>query len=144
MINLGTLKSADLFHDLSDKTLKMIAGFTTTKSLEEGDHVYQLGDDADDLYLLISGRVRFSIGVGNRPGARGSLIVPGNVFGWAALLQEQPRRVATATCLEDSVLYVLPGQKLLNLFDKEKAAGYVVMRRLATMIARDFFAALSV
>jgi len=144
MIDLGALKSTDLFHDLPGKTLKVIAGFTTAKSLEEGDHVYQLGDDANDLYLLISGRVRFSFGVGNRPGAGGSVIVPGNVFGWAALLQEQPRRVATATCLDDSELYVIPGQRLIDLFDKEKAAGYVVMRRLATMIARDFVAALSV
>ncbi|HEX9701602.1 MAG TPA: cyclic nucleotide-binding domain-containing protein [Rhodospirillales bacterium] len=144
MIDLGALKSTDLFHDLPDRTLKTIAGFSSAKSIEEGDHIYQLGDDASDLYLLMSGRVRFSLGVGNRPGASGSLILPGQVFGWAALLQERPRRVATATCLEDSELYVIPGAKLLDLFDREKAAGYVVMRRLATMITRDFSAAMSV
>jgi len=144
MIEPGALKSTDLFHDLPDRTLRTIAGFSSSKFIEEGDHVYQLGDDANDLYLLKSGRIRFSLGVGNRPGASGSLILPGQVFGWAALLQEQPRRVATATCLEDSELYVIPGAKLLALFEKEKAAGYVVMRRLATMITRDFSAALSV
>ena len=144
MITAEALGNTDLFRDLPDQTLETITGFATSTTFEEGDNVYQLGDDADDLYFLDTGRIRFSLGVGNRPEASGSLILPGNVFGWAALLQEQPRRVATASCLEDSTLYVIPGEKILDLFDDEKAAGYLVMRRLATIIAGDFMSALSV
>ena len=144
MITAEALRNTDLFRDLPDQTLETIAGFATSTTFEEGEHVYQLGDDADDLYFLDTGRIRFSLGVGNRPEASGSLILPGNVFGWAALLQEQPRRVATASCLEDSTLYVIPGEKILDLFDDEKAAGYLVMRRLATIIAGDFMSVLSV
>ena len=144
MITAEALGNTDLFRDLPDQTLETITGFATSTTFEEGDNVYQLGDDADDLYFLDTGRIRFSLGVGNRPEASGSLISPGNIFGWAALLQEQPRRVATASCLEDSTLYVIPGEKILDLFDDEKAAGYLVMRRLATIIAGDFMSVLSV
>ena len=144
MISVENLVKTDLFQDLSDQALQAIAGFAAQASFEEGDNIYQLGDDANDLYYLESGRVRFSIGVGNRPDSSGSLILPGKIFGWAALLRGQPRRVATASCLEDSSLYVIPRGKLLELFDQDHAAGYQVMRRLATTIAGDFVSVLSV
>lgn len=144
MTNMGTLKRSDLFQDVPDSTLEIIAGLADTVTFEEGDNIYQLGDDANDLYLLESGRVRFSMGVRNRPEALGSIILPGSVFGWAALLEDQPRRVATASCLEDCTVGVIKGAALLELFDNEKTAGYFVMRRLATMIARDFMSVLSV
>jgi len=144
MVAVENLKNTDLFQDLSDQALQAIAGFAEPAKFEEGDKIYQLGDDANDLYYLETGRMRFSIGVGNRLDGAGSLILPGRVFGWAALLHEQPRRVATASCLEDSTLYVIPREKLLELFDKDHAAGYQVMRRLATTIAGDFVSVLSV
>jgi CRP-like cAMP-binding protein len=144
MAHIGILKNCELFQDLPDGMLQTIAGLARTVKFEEGDNIYQLGDDANDLYLLESGRIRLSMGVGNRPEGSGSVIMPGSVFGWAALLEDQPRRVATASCLEDSALGVIQGARLLALFDKEKTAGYFVMRRLATMIARDFISVLSV
>lgn len=144
MAHIGILKNSELFQDLPDGMLQTIAGLARTVKFEEGDDIYQLGDDAYDLYLLESGRIRLSMGVGNRPEGSGSVIMPGSVFGWAALLEDQPRRVATASCLEDSALGVIQGARLLALFDKEKTAGYFVMRRLATMIARDFISVLSV
>ncbi|MDA0305908.1 MAG: cyclic nucleotide-binding domain-containing protein [Proteobacteria bacterium] len=139
MTHINTLKNSELFQDISDPSLEAISALINTVNVEEGDSVYQLGDDASDLYLLIAGRIRFSLGEGS-----GSVILPGNVFGWAALLGDQPRRVATASCLEDSTLGVISGQALLDHFEADKTMGYFVMRRLATMIASDFMSVLSV
>jgi CRP-like cAMP-binding protein len=143
MPHIRILKNSDMFQDLPDPILRTITGLVRTVNFEEGDNIYQLGDDARDIYLLESGRIRLSIGVGNRPEGSGSVILPGSVFGWAALLEDQPRRVATAVCLDDSTLGVIDGSALLKLFAEEKTAGYFVMRRLATMIARDFVSVLS-
>ena len=144
MLSVENLKKTDLFQDISDQALEAISGLAVEETLEEGDSIYQLGDDADDLYFLETGRVRFSLGVGNRPDGSGFLILPGKLFGWAALLQGNPRRVATASCLEDSTLYVMSREKLFQVFDNDHAAGYEVMRRLATTIAGDFVSVLSV
>jgi CRP-like cAMP-binding protein len=144
MAIVEALRCAELFRDLSHHTLQVIAGFSSPQSIEAGDTVYQLGDDADYLYLLDSGRVRFSLGVGNRPNQSGSIITPGDVFGWTALLRDQPRRVATAACLEDTAVYVIPGIKMLEHFETNSEAGYLTMRRLATIAARNFMSALSV
>jgi CRP-like cAMP-binding protein len=137
------LKQAELFAGLSDSTLRAIAALARSVSYDEGDKVYELGDDATDIYLVDSGCVRFSIGVGNRDGA-GSVMTKGKVFGWAALLENQQRRLATAQCLENSTLWVIPAHALLDLFEQDRAGGYLVMRRLAAMVARDFMSVLAV
>ncbi|MFB3149707.1 MAG: cyclic nucleotide-binding domain-containing protein, partial [Alphaproteobacteria bacterium] len=75
--------------------------------------------------------------------ASGSVMTAGTIFGWAALLEAQPRRLATATCLEPSRVLAINGRALLQIFDRDTAAGYTVMRRLAAMIARNFMETLS-
>ena len=135
---LETLKGASQFVDLRDEALEAIAGITVRRNYEEGDSVYSLGDDAGDIFVVASGRVRFSLGAGNRAGASGSIMTEGQLFGWAALVDDQPRRVATATCLENSSLLVIDGSKLLDIFGRDTGAGYLFMRGLAGMIANNF------
>ena len=135
---LESLRGASLFEGISESALEAISGITTRRNYEEGDSVYELGDDAAEVYVVESGRVRFSLGVGNRAGVSGSIITRGQIFGWAALLDDQPRRVATASCLENSTVLVIDGRQLLETFESDTAAGYLVMRRLAAMIAANF------
>jgi CRP-like cAMP-binding protein len=137
------LRKAPLFAGVSESALAEIARATREEKFDEGDRVYELGDDAEAIYLVVAGRVRFSIGVGNRAGTD-SIIGPGQVFGWAALIDENPRRVATADCLEPCTIHVIPAQALLGIFDQDRASGYLVMRRLAGLIARDFMSVLAV
>ncbi|MSO84795.1 MAG: cyclic nucleotide-binding domain-containing protein [Rhodospirillales bacterium] len=137
------LRQAPLFAGVSEATLAEIARATRTEQFDEGDRVYELGDDAEAIYLVGTGRVRFSLGVGNRAGTD-SVFGPGQVFGWAALIDERPRRVATASCLEPCAIHVLPAKALLGIFDRDRASGYLVMRRLAGLIARDFMSVLAV
>ena len=137
------LEKAPLFAGVTPATLAEIARTVRAEELDEGDRVYELGDDASDIYLVAAGRVRFSLGVGNRAGTD-SIIGPGQVFGWAALIDERPRRVATASCLEPCTIHVLPAKALLDIFDRDRVSGYLVMRRLAGLIARDFMSVLAV
>ena len=131
------LRRSTLFDGVGGATIEAIARIATRRHVEEGDAVYELGDNALDVYLVQKGRVRFSLGVGNRSDSAGSVITPNMVFGWAALV-DQPRRVATALCLEPCDLLVIRGTDLLSVLHNDPAAGFVVMRRLAVMIARNF------
>jgi CRP-like cAMP-binding protein len=140
---LEILKRANQFAGLSDTTLEAIAAITVRRNYEEGDSVYSLGDDARDIFVVASGRVRFSLGAGNRAGASGSIMTEGQMFGWAALIGDRPRRVATALCLENSSLLVADGSKLLEIFDLDSGAGYLFMHGLAGMIANNFMDVLS-
>ena len=133
----SVLRGAALFEGVSDATIEAIAAASTRRDADDGDKVYELGDDANDVYVVQSGRVRFALGVGNRTESAGSIMEPGVVFGWAALV-DQPRRVATAMCLEPTTLLVIPGAELLRILAAKPDDGYTVMRQLAIMIARNF------
>ena len=140
---IALLKRSSIFGQVAEATFDDIAAITEHKTLDEGDPVYQLGDDALDVFVVENGRVRFTLGVGNRAGSSASIMTEGQVFGWAALVEDQPRRLATATCLERSSVLAINGEDLLKIFDRDTAAGYSVMRRLAAMIARNFMEVLS-
>ena len=135
---LHALSQAELFQGLSAATLDAIANLSRVHDYEEGEAVYRFGDDAVDVYVLVNGRVRFSLGVGNRPGEGHSVFTPRMVMGWAALVTDQPRRIATAACLEPTRLLEIPGKVLLDLLEANPADGFIVMKRLAAMITRNF------
>jgi toluene monooxygenase system ferredoxin subunit len=130
-------KSTALLAGLSPETYAELARLARRLHFEEGDTVYRIGDPALDVLIVLEGRVRFTIGVGNRPES-GSIFSAGDALGWAALVEDQPRRIATAVCMEDSTLIALNGEHLLGVFERDTRAGYMVMRRLAKMIANDF------
>lgn len=137
------LRRTSLLGDVSAEVLDRVAGLARMELYDEGDALYHLGDDAADVYVVAEGRVRFTLGVGNRGGASGSIMAAGQVFGWAALLEDQPRRLATAVCLEPSQVLAIGGCDLLSLFEDDTAAGYAVMRQLAAMITRNFMEVLA-
>jgi CRP-like cAMP-binding protein len=135
---IKALGRAELFKGLDPAILEKIAAVAELREYEESDVIYRLGDDSDDVHVLVSGRVRFTLGVGNRGQSSGSIMSGRMVFGWAALVDDQPRRVATAACLEDSIVLAVSGKRLLKILEQELEAGFIVMRRLAAMIARNF------
>jgi hypothetical protein len=57
-------------------------------------------------------------------------------FGGAALPGTPPQRMASARALENSTLLRLNGKEVLKLFESDPASGFLVMRRLSSLIAR--------
>src|SRR5439155_26992240 len=98
--------------------------------------LYRPGDQAEDFFVLESGRVGCLIGRGERTAPGGFMRKKGEVFGWAALLDGYPNRIASARCLERSSLLRISGKAALAGLEKGPAAGFVVMRRLSALIAR--------
>lgn len=135
VVQSSALKVAQLFMDISDATLQRLDQLARREKYESGSTLYNIGDPTDDLYILESGRVEFLIGRDGTSPA-GFVLRKGEVFGWAALLENQPRRIAKSTCLEDSVLLRLNGEEALKVLESDPASGYFVMRKLSTLITR--------
>ena len=98
--------------------------------------LYSVGDAVDDLYILESGRVEFIIGRGDRTSLAGFMLRKGEVFGWAALLQDHPKRIAKAVCMEKSTVLRLSGAAVLEVLADEPASGFLAMRQLSTLIIK--------
>src|SRR5260221_11057365 len=98
--------------------------------------LYRPGEPAEDLYVLDVGRVEFLVGRGERTAPGGFMLKKGEVFGWAALLDGYPARIASARCLEASSELRINGKAALAVLEKDPAAGFVGMRRLSALTAR--------
>jgi toluene monooxygenase system ferredoxin subunit len=132
----SALRLAELFAGISDATLEQLIGIATSETLDAGSTLYNVGDPAEDVYVLESGRINFVIGREDRTTAAGFALRKGEVFGWNALLEHYPHRIAAASCLEKSTLLKINGKKMLQVLESDPAAGFLVMRRLSSLINR--------
>jgi toluene monooxygenase system ferredoxin subunit len=136
VLRASALKVSDLFAGVSDETLEELNKIARREEHKSGSIMYSIGDSTDDLYVLETGRVEFQIGRDDRTSAAGFVLVKGEAFGWAALLDHQPQRIAKAVCLEDSAMLRLNGKQTLQVLASDPASGYLVMRKLSNLITR--------
>ena len=132
----NALQVAELFAGLPDATLERIAGIAQREQHVAGATLYGVGDPAEDIYVLESGRVNFSIGREERTSPAGFALRKGEVFGWNALLEHYPQRIASASCLDTASLLKINGDEMLQILKSDPAAGFMVMRRLSSLINR--------
>lgn len=130
------LDVGELFNGISAGTIEALAALARRESHQHGAMLYRPGDPADDFFVLDSGRVEFLVGRGERTAPGGFMLKKGEVFGWAALLDGHPARIASARCLEESSLLRINGKAALGVLEGDPSAGFVVMHRLAALIAR--------
>jgi NitT/TauT family transport system permease protein len=115
-----------------------IAGLAKWESHARGDVLYQIGDYADDIYIVSSGSVQHTLGIDAHASHPDKTVHSGGVFGWVAVLEGQRSRLAKTVCLERTELIRINGEDLINLFKTSPATGDVVMSRFATMINKEF------
>jgi len=130
------LDVGELFNGLASATLEKLTALSKRESHPAGAVLYRPGDPAEDFFLLDSGRIEFLVGRGDRAAPGGFMLQKGEVFGWAALLEGTPARIASARCLEASSVLRINGRAALRVLEGDPAAGFTVMRRLAALIAR--------
>jgi len=136
--NFAILRSTDILHGAADPTIGKIAAVAKPQNVEEGDTLYSVGDPARSAYVVAAGRLRFILGGDGRPAAQGTIIPAGDILGWAALLGNQPRRIATVVAPERCRLLDIDGEALLRILEQDPRAGFLVMQRLARMITQSF------
>ena len=56
MVTVDALRNTELFQDLSDEMLGAITGLAKVASYEDGDSIYELGDDADEVLKFLNER----------------------------------------------------------------------------------------
>ena len=92
MEDASPLSGSELFSSLDEEALARVALKASTVRLERNDVLFNEGDEAGELFVVLSGR----IAVGKRsPDGRESLVAlmePGDVFGEMPLFDESPAR----------------------------------------------------
>ena len=134
---LQTLARASFFSKLNAEQLKLVASSAQMQRCDANSQIYTLGDPAEHLYVLVDGMVRFRLSLGNRHASAGEIIGRGDVFGWAAIIEDTQRRIASATCITPCVLIAINGTEFLDLMERHNDIGYRVMKQLSKLITSN-------
>src|SRR5262245_40246234 len=107
-----------MFAGLGEDAIRSIATLCTRRHLDEGEVLFQKGDQGDALYGVRRGRVR--IETGTAAGGRLTLNVlgPGDLFGEIAIFDGQPR-TADAIAAEASELFMVRRSDFLAHLERE-------------------------
>jgi toluene monooxygenase system ferredoxin subunit len=132
------LNEIPLFAGCSHDTLADIAILAKERDCTKGEVVYEAGEQALDMYVLVRGLVSFTTDTSVGHLYVETLMKRHMIFGWAALIPEHPSRLGSAKCLEASKLLSINGDALLEVFSRDPQSGFLVMKRLCSMIASTF------
>jgi len=121
-----TLFALPAFRGLPEAERREAAGLVHEMAIEKGATVYRTGDEADALYLVVSGAV--DLLDGENIVAR---IGPGEPFGESVLVDGE-RRLATARVALDATLLVLPREGVALLLELHPS----LRERVSTLLFR--------
>ena len=127
-VDHALLRSVARLRALGDERLAKIAALATKVEAPRGAVLFEEGEPADEIYLIVDGRLALTVAAG--PGQETVLLTlgPGELTGWSGL--KPHGRVATARVQRDSTLLRLPADALLALCDEDHEIGYAVFRAL--------------
>ena len=128
------------FAELTPAQRERVAALGRIETYRQDGQIYDIGDAATDFYVLVDGMVRFSIGLGSRRAAAGQVLRRGEVFGWAALVEQAPKRIASASCISPCTVLAINGDQLLLLMEADHSLGYRLMKQLNALITGNLTA----
>jgi CRP-like cAMP-binding protein len=139
----NVLKQTDIFFELSPTQLELIAAICQERRCNTGDVVFEENAASDELYIIAQGEIEIQVdpalvGEGDAKGTGPVTIATlrrGQSFGEVALV-DQGLRSASARCsANNTLLLVIPRDKLILLCDTYPQLGYRLMRNLAADLA---------
>ncbi len=137
-MDTGVLRSAGILGELHDREAAQLLAVARPHQCQKGECLFLLGDHADRLYVVLSGKMELTF-----PLSFGGVVrdvpveskTPGSALGWSALVKPH-RFTLSARAEETSELAAFLRQDLLRVFDAEPRIGYVVMRHVAEVVGR--------
>jgi CRP-like cAMP-binding protein len=136
MDKVEALRNVELFEGASDELLAKVAEIAEEKTFVLGEMIFQEGEKAEWVYVLLEGKVRISIDLTSKPTYITVAMIekPQWAFGWSGIVAPY-RYTASATCDVETRVLAIPGIKLEEILDEEPECGCHVMKKLTELIS---------
>lgn len=132
------LNDIPLFAGCSNGTLADLAAIAQERDCEKSAVIYEAGEQALEMFILVNGLVSFKTATGSGHLHVETLMKRHMIFGWAALVPEHPKRLGSAKCMDASKLLAINGDAAMEILEADPKSGFLVMKRLCSMIASTF------
>lgn len=123
------------FQELDPIHLQKISEISRLRHVRAGEVLFREGDSEDYLYIVVEGRVALDMFIPHKGRVRIYTAEPWDLFGWSSVTPVIRKRTAGAVAVVDGVVIAIHSEKLRQVCDEDHDLGYVVMRRLANIVA---------
>ncbi|MFC1997581.1 cyclic nucleotide-binding domain-containing protein [Chloroflexota bacterium] len=136
MDKVELLRNVELFEGASDELLTKVAGIAEEKTFALGEMIFEEGEKAEWVYILLEGKVRISIDLTSKPTyvTVAMIDAPNLAFGWSGIVAPY-RYTSTGTCEMDTHILAIPGVRFEEILDEEVDCSCSVMKKLAELIS---------
>ncbi len=131
----NTLRRIPWFVDLTQAQLDCLGSIATLHELQTGDILFKEGDREDYLYVLLEGQVVLEVEVPTRGVVPIYTAETLDILGWSSMTPIVRQRTATVRATQPCLLLGLNSKLLQQLCEEDHELGYVIMRRLANVVA---------
>ena len=136
MDTVEVLRNVGLFEGASEEMLTKVAAIAEEKTFTLGEMIFEEGEKAEWVYILLDGKVRISIDLTSRPTyiTVAMLDEPNLAFGWSGIVAPY-RYTSTATCEVGTRVLAIRGIQFEEILDQETDCSCRVMKKLAELIS---------
>jgi CRP/FNR family cyclic AMP-dependent transcriptional regulator len=132
---IEALQAIPWFQVMPEEHFNKLASIAQIYTFEPGQVIFREGDKEDFMYVVIEGRVAIEISVPGRGRTRILTADAMEVVGWSSVTPVVRQRTAGARAVLPSRLVAFDATQLRNLCEEDHDLGYIVMRRLANVVA---------
>ena len=133
-MNLEKYTHLAFFSGLCTVDIQLLSPFFAPQTWVAGTVVFEQGDYADYLYLVVTGEMTIRYKPDDGPMMNITHVVPGGIFGWSAAIGN-PTYTSGAVCALDTEVLRIRGVDLRMVFEKHSELGKVILERLTAIIA---------
>lgn len=124
-----------IFEGLDGNQIRQLSPFMVECQFQKGFIVFEQGQPAEYLYILLSGEVLIHYKPYDGPSLNVARITPGGVFGWSAALRHDIY-TSGAVAIQDSIALCMRGASLSVIRARYPETGNIWLERLASVIAQ--------
>jgi CRP-like cAMP-binding protein len=124
--------------ELDDGEVALLLEAARPQQCRKGECLFMLGDHADRLYVVLSGRIELTFPLSFGKAVRDVPVeskAPGSALGWSALVKPH-RFTLSARAVETADLAAFLRQDLVRVFESRPRIGCVVMRHVAEVVGK--------
>lgn len=130
MVEASALKNTYLVAGLDDAAIAQIGAISKIHSYNSGRSLIGIGDPADELFVILSGRVQITTADGDELGTIGE----GSVAGEMGLVDAMSA-TANVTCMGPVSAVVIPIHELRRLMNQNRDWGFVMLANIGRVMS---------
>src|SRR5262245_8443432 len=131
-----SLESSKLFSHLPAPELKKLQAVAREMQFSAGQQIFKEGDPGDGMYVVKAGEVQISAVMSHGDRHVFSRVLPGDVFGEMAVLDNQPRS-ASASAQGETTVYFIPREQLVKMLHESPDLSMTLIQEISGRL-REF------